>query len=48
MDQESLNLGKKILNHLGLWIIKRKPRPVANVPPIDVFHVYDEQRFSCI
>ena len=27
---------KKILKHLGLWIIKRKPRPVANVyPPLE-------------
>ena len=34
---------KKILKHLGLWIIKRKPRPVANAPPIDVFPAYDEQ-----
>jgi len=25
---------KKILKHLGLWDIKRKPSPVANAPPI--------------
>ncbi|MFC1817262.1 hypothetical protein ACFL0M_15310 [Thermodesulfobacteriota bacterium] len=25
---------KKILTHLHLWVIKRKPSPVANVPPI--------------
>jgi hypothetical protein len=24
---------KKILNHLGLWDVKRKPRPTANVYP---------------
>ena len=24
----------KILKHLGLWYIKRKPSPVANAPPI--------------
>ncbi|MFC1817275.1 hypothetical protein ACFL0M_15385 [Thermodesulfobacteriota bacterium] len=24
---------KKILKHLGLWVIKRKPIPVANVYP---------------
>ena len=34
---------KKILKHLGLWDVKRKPRPVANTPPIDVFPAYDEQ-----
>jgi hypothetical protein len=34
---------KKILKHLGLWDVKRKPRPVANGPPIDVFPAYDEQ-----
>ncbi len=34
---------KKILKHLGLWDVKRKPRPVANGPPIDVFPTYDEQ-----
>jgi hypothetical protein len=25
---------QKILKHLGLWDIKRKPSPVANAPPI--------------
>ena len=34
---------KKILNHLGLWDVKRKLRPTANAPPIDVFTAYDEQ-----
>ena len=34
---------KKILKHQSLWDIKRKPRPTANAPPIDVFTVYDEQ-----
>jgi hypothetical protein len=34
---------KKILKHLDLWDIKRKSRPVANAPPIDVFPAYDEQ-----
>jgi hypothetical protein len=40
---------KKILKHLDLWDVKRKPRPMANVypplegPPIDVFPAYDEQ-----
>ncbi len=32
---------RKILKHLGLWNVKRKPRPRA--PPSDIFHIYDEQ-----
>ena len=40
---EDPDVMKKILKHLGLWDVKRKPRPVANAPPIDVFHAYDEQ-----
>ncbi len=40
---ENEDVIKKILKHLGLWDIKRKPRPVANAPPIDVFTAYDEQ-----
>jgi hypothetical protein len=34
---------KKILKHLDLCDVKRKPRPTANAPPIDVFPAYDEQ-----
>jgi len=35
---------KKILKHLDLWWeIKRKPRPVANGPPGDLFPAYDDQ-----
>ncbi|MCJ7538712.1 MAG: hypothetical protein MUO88_03510 [Desulfobacterales bacterium] len=33
---------KKILKHLGLWYVKRKPRPVANGPLISDFPTYDE------
>ena len=40
---EEPDVMKKILKHLGLWDVKRKPRPVANAPPIDVFPAYDEQ-----
>ena len=40
---ENPDVMKKILKHLGLWDVKRKPRPVANAPPIDVFPAYDEQ-----
>jgi len=40
---------KKILKHLDLWWeIKRKPRPVANGPPGDLFPAYDEQPGPCI
>ena len=38
---------KKILQHLGLWDIKRKPSPRANAPPIDVFPAYDDQPGPC-
>ena len=34
---------KKILKHLDLCEIKRKPRPVANAPPGGLFPAYDEQ-----
>ena len=34
---------RKILKHLGLWNIKRKPHPVANSPPDGAFPTYDEQ-----
>jgi hypothetical protein len=29
-DQEVI---RKILTHLGLWLIKARPRPVAHAPP---------------
>jgi len=34
---------KKILMHLGLWNVKRKPNPLANAPPINIFPAYDDQ-----
>ncbi len=34
---------KKILRHLGLWDVKRKPLPTANATSIGVFPAYDEQ-----
>jgi len=40
---EDSDVIKKILKHLGLWDVKRKPRPTANAPPIDAFPTYDEQ-----
>jgi hypothetical protein len=41
---EEPDVMKKILKHLGLWDVKRQPRPVANALPIDVFHAYDHSR----
>lgn len=39
---EGEDIIKKILRHLGLWQVKRRPRPTANAPPIDVFSPYDQ------
>ena len=33
---------KKILKHLDLWDVKRKPPPCANGPPPESFIIYDE------
>ena len=33
---------KKILKHLGVWDVKRKPPPQANGPPTESFIIYDE------
>jgi hypothetical protein len=33
---------KKILKHLGLWEVKRKPPPCANGPPPEAFIIYDQ------
>ena len=33
---------KKILNHLGLWEVGRKPPARANSPPTESFIIYDE------
>ena len=33
---------RKILKHLDLWDVKRKPRPCAHAPPIDGFPIYEE------
>jgi hypothetical protein len=43
---EDPDVMKKILKHLGLWDVKRKPRPVANAPPIDVFPAIQNLLFS--
>jgi hypothetical protein len=44
---ENPDVIKKILSHLGLWNVKRKPRPLANAPPIDVFPAYDDLPGPC-
>ena len=33
---------EKILKHVGLWDVKRKPRPVANAPPDGGVPAYDD------
>jgi hypothetical protein len=39
---EDEQLVKKILKHLSLWDVKRKPPPRANGPPTKSFIIYDE------
>jgi hypothetical protein len=33
---------KKILKHLGLWHVKRKPQPLAHGPPANQLPLYDD------
>jgi hypothetical protein len=33
---------KKILKHLDLWEVKRKPPPRANGPPTEAIIIYDQ------
>jgi hypothetical protein len=40
---EDSQIIKKILKHLDLWDVKRKPSPCAHSPPMDVFPAYDKQ-----
>ncbi len=39
---EDCQLVKKILDHLNLWNVKRKPPPRANSPPTGSFMIYDK------
>jgi hypothetical protein len=39
---EDSEIIKKILKHLGLSDVKRKPPPRANDPPIEAFIIYDD------
>jgi hypothetical protein len=33
---------RKILTHLGLWLIKARPRPVAHAPPDLSFEPFND------
>jgi hypothetical protein len=33
---------EKILKHIGLWDVKRKPAARANAPPIEAVTIYDD------
>ena len=39
---EDEQLVKKILNHLDLWDVKRKPPPCTNGSPPETFIIYDQ------
>jgi len=39
---EDEQLVKKILKHLYLWDVKRKPPPCTNGPPTKTFIIYDQ------
>jgi hypothetical protein len=39
---------KKILNHLGLWDVKRKVPPKAHGPPIEAFILDDNSPIPCV
>jgi len=39
---EDSEIVKKILKHLNLWDVKRKPPPRANDPPTEAIIIYDE------
>jgi hypothetical protein len=39
---EDQQIIKKILQHLDLWHVKRKPPARANGPPADTIIIYDE------
>ena len=39
---EDQQIVKKILQHLDLWHVKRKPPPRSNDPPSEAIIIYDE------
>jgi hypothetical protein len=46
-DRKLLTKLKKILKHLDLWEVGRKPPPRANGPPAESFIIYDESSSPC-
>ena len=44
---EDEQLVKKILQHLSLWDVKRKPPARAKNPPTESFIIYDESSSPC-
>ena len=45
---EDCQITKKILNHLDLWDVKRKPPPRANAPPPEAFIISDDSPAPCV
>jgi hypothetical protein len=39
---DDAQINKKILKHLDLYDVKRKPPPCANGPPPEAFIIYDQ------
>jgi hypothetical protein len=35
---------RRILEHLGLWLVKRKPQPRANAPPVQIHLDYSDSQ----
>jgi len=35
---------RKILEYLGLWLVKRRPQPRANAPPVQIHLDYSRRR----
>jgi hypothetical protein len=35
---------RKILEHLGLWLVKRRPQPRANAPPVQIQLDYSDSQ----
>jgi len=41
---EDLEVIRKILEHLGLWLVKRRPQPRANAPPVNIHLDYSDSQ----
>jgi hypothetical protein len=42
-DQEVI---EKILKHLGIWLVRKKPSPKANAPPVHILLDYSDSQIS--